>query len=194
MKPRDTAPGHTVDLIVIAPRKKAAVRIDHHGVYAPANRRVRESKRWRVIRIQGTVLGQTRQTLPRDATKIGEGSARQHLAVALDNERFYTALRAGSGIETGIHRTIQVQPRDSMTGNAVHRGEVARDDDPSVGIHGTRSDDIIRAAAGARHRVVVSDRDDGVAVASKDRAGGRISQDDNEGFIAFHERIIQQLD
>ena len=121
----------TVDVREITGDQDLAIRL--HGDRVHRRVRPRAGIKGAVHRAIGV---QARDEVLRRAVERGEIPADNHLGIGLQRHAEHRIVRAGTGVERGVHRAIHIQPRDEVAIGAVEGREEAAHQHATVRLQG----------------------------------------------------------
>ena len=105
------------------------------------------------IDIRRAVIIQPAHPIGRLAVQQGEAAAHQNFPDAIDKSFGHSidrAVRAGTGVELAVQRTIRIQARDAVHRHAVQVGKITADQNATVRADGDRAHRGIRPHGGRR--------------------------------------------
>ena len=86
--------------------------------------------------VNSTVRIEPHQTLPGLVVEAGGGAGHQYFAIGLQSHGDHGIVRAGAGLERGVHAAGGIEACDAPEVGTVELGEAAADDDLPIGLQG----------------------------------------------------------
>ena len=182
--------GPAVDVREITGDQNLAIRLHRDRI----NRRVRPGAgaERAVHRAVGVEAG---DEILRRAVERGEITADDHLGIRLQRHAEHGVVRAGTGVERGIHRAIDIQPHDEVAVGAVESREEAAHHHAPIGLEGDGPHRAVAAGHAVQERRVqraIGRQPDDV-IAGQVGVSGEITADEQLAVRLQRERLHEAI-